>query len=123
MPSVDILATANHAEPSLSAVRVPRHFSPLDHRQFTLRENQPHKFRESPGPQGWIDRKAPWKISGSGCAWVFGLAIWLRVGRCGLKMSAQQEWAGIAIDDRIRPDAGLPEIVQKPPRGIRDADC
>src|ERR1700730_16010636 len=81
----------------------PRHFS--DHRPFTKRENRPHKFRESAAPQGWIDRKVRWKIRGSGCAWVFGLGDLVERRNSGLKTSAQQEWAGIAIGDTIRPDA------------------
>jgi hypothetical protein len=43
-----------------------------------------------------------WQIGGSGAGWYSGLAIWLRVRRSGLKMSAQQEWAGIVTDGTIR---------------------
>ena len=86
-----------------------------------MRENPPHRFRESPVHRGWIgwksaveDRGRSWKISGSGAAWYSGLAIWLRVA--ALKMDAQQ-WAGIATVGTIRGDA-VPEIGPQRPSEI-----
>jgi hypothetical protein len=74
-------------------------------------------------------RGRSWKIVEDqwlGCSMVAGLAIWLRVA--GLKMGAQQEWAGIATDGTIRGDAvyqklsgsGLEEFAWSMKRGALD---